>query len=191
MKYDSLATACTAPICGDTRDQEAVVQGTGRPELFGSGVLPYPRGLGEALGDAVQERVAEVQHPVLRLQTTAHLVRERPRLRVHAAVHLPPALLFALHSCLLKKIAEHPPLQQRAQGIYDTNAKGKGRSREVWWVVTKWRRQSVHNRSTSYWVLGLLGENWRGHVRMLCQHVFVRCLLVALFWTMRGDFMVL
>lgn len=176
MKYDSLATACTAPICGDTRDQEAVVQGTGRPELFGSGVLPYPRGLGEALGDAVQERVAEVQHPVLRLQTTAHLARERPRLRVHAAVHLPPALLFALHSCLLKKIAEHPPLQQRAQ---------------VWWVVTKWRRQSVHNRSTSYWVLGLLGKNWRGHVRMLCQHVSVRCLLVALFWTVRGDFMVL
>ena len=49
----------------------------------------YPRGLDEALGDAVEERMAKVQHPVLLLQAAAHLVRERPRLRLHAAAHLP------------------------------------------------------------------------------------------------------
>lgn len=50
----------------------------------------YAGGLDEALGDAVEERVAEVDHPVL-LQA-AHLVQERARLQaaVAAPAHLPP-----------------------------------------------------------------------------------------------------
>jgi hypothetical protein len=66
----------------------------------------YPGGLDEALGDAVEERVAEVQHPVLPLQAAAHLVRERPRLGLHAAAHLPdrapPVLRRSLALAALK-----------------------------------------------------------------------------------------
>ena len=105
MKYDSLATAWTAPICTSTRQKQwkwDKRRGGGRAssiyctrwsEENRGARRAHPGGLDEALGDTVEERVAEVQHPVLRLQgAAAHLVRERPRLRLHAAAHLPPSL---------------------------------------------------------------------------------------------------
>jgi hypothetical protein len=56
-------------------------------------VATYPGSLDEAVGDTVEERVAEVQHPVLLLKAAADLVHERPRFAFHAA-RLPFASLL-------------------------------------------------------------------------------------------------